>query len=337
MNEILNATVIVTIGVGAMMLYYFGTNWLLETVFADRFDAEGRVTLSMTNFRARVRPWLFIFPALIFLTIYLLYPALATFYFSFFDATSENFIGLDNYEWAIGNAGFQQAVLNNVLWIVVVPFSSTAIGLLVAVLADRVRWESIAKSFIFMPMAISFVGASIIWNFVYDANAAGTNQIGILNAIITSFGADPIVWLNRIPINNFLLMVILIWIQTGFAMVILSSALKAVPEETLEAARIDGANEIQIFFRVMIPQIATTITVVMTTILITTLKVFDIVQVMTNGQSDTEVLGNFMYRWMFRGTGDDGKAAVIALTIMVATIPFLIWNIRRFYRQEQLR
>ncbi len=337
MSEILNAALFVTLGVGAMLLYYYGSNWILETALADRVASDGTITKSFTNIRQGVRPWIFVAPAIVLLSVYLAYPALATLYYSFFDANSEAFVGLANYQWAIGNDGFRQAVLNNVLWILVVPLASTAFGLLIAVLADQVSWEAIAKAFIFMPMAISFVGASIIWNFVYDFNAPGNPQIGILNAMITSLGFEPVNWLNQQPLNNFLLMVILIWIQTGFAMVILSSALKGVPDETLEAARIDGANPIEIFFRIMIPQIASTIAVVMTTILITTLKVFDIVQVMTNGQSDTEVLGNFMFRWMFRGTGDDGKAAVIALTIMIATIPFLIWNTRRFYREEQLR
>lgn len=336
MNEILNAVVFVTLGVGAMLLYFYGTNWLLDRIFADQLDSNGRALKSYANLRRRVRPWLFVGPALVFLAVYLLYPALATFYYSFFDANSVEFVGLENYRWAIGNDGFRQAVFNNFRWVVIVPLASTAFGLLIAVLADRVSWEALAKSFIFMPMAISFVGASIIWNFVYDFNAEGA-QIGILNAVVVALGGQPVNWLNEQSVNNFLLMIILIWIQTGFAMVVLSSALKAVPDETIEAGRIDGANDVQIFFRIMIPQISSTITVVMTTILITTLKVFDIVQVMTNGQSDTEVLGNFMFRWMFRGTGDDGKAAVIALTIMVATVPFLILNTRRFYAQEQLR
>lgn len=337
MQEIFNAFLFVIFGVGAMLLYFYGSNWILDTVFADQVEPGGRVTKSYTNLRARIRPWLFVTPALIFLGIYLLYPALATFYYSFFDANSENFVGLANYQWAFGNEGYRQSVFNNFLWILVVPLASTAFGLLIAVLADRVTWEALAKSFIFMPMAISFVGASIIWKFVYDANPAGTNQIGIINAIAVAFGLEPTIWLNLEPWNNFFLMIILIWIQTGFAMVVLSSALKAVPDETIEAGRIDGANEVQIFFRIMIPQIMNTVTVVITTILITTLKVFDIVQVMTNGQSDTEVLGNFMFRWMFRGTGDDGKASVIALTIMVATIPFLIMNLRRFQTEEAMR
>ncbi len=336
-SEVVSAILFISAGVGIMFAYYFGSNWLLDTIFADRINPDGTVVKSYANTRRRVRPWLMVAPALIFLSIYLFYPAAATFYFSFFNANSTEFVGLENYKWAINNDAFRQAVFNNVLWILIVPFASTAIGLLIAVLADRVRWESIAKAFIFMPMAISFVGASIIWRFVYDVNPPGEPQIGILNAVVTALGGEPINWLNQPPLNNFMLMIILIWIQTGFAMVLLSSALKAVPEETLEAARIDGANDIQIFFRIMIPQIMPTIAVVMTTILITTLKVFDIVQVMTNGQSDTEVLANFMFRWMFRGTGDDGKAAVIAVTIMVATVPFLIWNVRRFSREEQLR
>ena len=284
MNELLNASVFIALGVGGMLLYYYGTNWVLETVFADRVGPNGTITRSYTNLRERIRPWIFVAPALIFLSVYLLYPALATLVYSFFDANSEEFVGFDNYEWAVNNDGFRRSVFNNAMWITVVPFASTAFGLLIAVLADRVRWEAVAKSFIFMPLAISMVGASIIWNFVYDWNPAGTDQIGLLNAVVVSLGFEPVNWLNQQPWNNFFLMIILVWIQTGFAMVVLSSALKAVPEETIEAARIDGANDVRIFFLIMIPQIVSTIAVVMTTILITTLKVFDIVQVMTNGQ-----------------------------------------------------
>lgn len=336
MSEILNAMIAVAIGVGGMLVYYYGTNWLLDTLLGDKISPEGRVLQSNTNLRERIRPWLFIAPALSLLSLYLLYPAVATLFYSFFDSRSEEFVFLDNYRWAVNNADFRQAVANNILWVLIVPAFSTAFGLLISVLADRVQWEAFAKALIFMPMAISFVGASVIWRFVYAYRGEEQAQIGILNAIAVELGSQPQTWIVDPPLNNFALMAILIWIQTGFAMVVLSAALKSVPEETLEAARIDGASEIAIFFRVMVPQIINTVIVVITTILITTLKVFDIVLVMTDGQFDTEVLGNFMFRWMFRGF-DDGKASVIALTIMVATVPFLYWNLRRFREEESFR
>jgi len=336
MGEILNAIVAILLGVGGMVLYYWGTNWVLDNFLQDSVEPDGSVAKSRANERESIRPWLFIIPAVVLLTIYLLYPAIATLYYSFLGPDSEEFVGLDNYEWAANTGAFHTAVINNVLWVAIVPLLSTAFGLIIAVLADRVRWEAIAKSLIFMPMAISFVGASIIWRFVYALRGEGDPQIGILNEIVTSLGGSPISWVTEQPLNNFMLMLILIWIQTGFAMVVLSAALKTVPDETLEASRMDGANEFQIFFRIMVPQIANTIAVVITTILITTLKVFDIVLVMTNGQFDTEVLGNYMFFWMFRGN-DDGKAAVVALTIMVMTLPFLFYNIRRFQREEKFR
>ncbi|NJL93889.1 MAG: sugar ABC transporter permease [Anaerolineae bacterium] len=336
MDQFVNAALAILLGVGGMLVYFYGTNFVLDTTLADRFAADGKLIHSNARSRERIRPWLFVGPAMLLLTFYLLYPAADTFRRSFYDARSENFVGLDNYEWAINSSGFQQSVQNNVLWLLVVPFASTGLGLLIAVLADRVRWEAAAKALIFMPMAISFVGAAIIWRFMYAYRAPGETQIGVMNAILVWFGGQPQTWITEPPLNNFMLMLILVWIQTGFAMVLLSAALKGVPEETIEAARIDGANEIQIFFRIMIPQIAGTLAVVMTTIVIVTLKVFDIVLVMTDGQYDTEVLGNYMYRWIFRNL-DYGKASVIALSIMVATLPFMFWNVYRFRREEKLR
>jgi alpha-glucoside transport system permease protein len=205
------------------------------------------------------------------------------------------------------------------------------------VLADRLRWGTLAKSFIFMPMAISFVGASVIWKFVYDYRGADSAQIGILNALVVSLGGQPQAWMTLPAWNNSLLMIILIWIETGFAMVVLSAALRSLPEETVDAARVDGASEVQIFFRIMIPQIAGTILVVWTTITIVVLKVFDIVLAMTNGQWDTEVLANLMYDWMFRGGGDFGRGSMIAVVIMVAVLPIMIWNIHRLLKEETLR
>jgi len=188
---------------------------------------------------------------------------------------------------------------------------------------------------IFMPMAISFVGASVIWKFVYDFRGPDSEQIGSLNALVMLFGLEPEAWITIPFWNNFFLMIILIWIQTGFAMVILSAALRGVPEETLEAARIDGANEVHVFLKIMVPQIMSTILVVWTTITIIVLKIFDIVLAMTNGQWGTEVLANLMFDWMFRGGGDSGRGSAITLFIMIAVVPVMIWNIRRFRSEEE--
>jgi alpha-glucoside transport system permease protein len=208
-------------------------------------------------------------------------------------------------------------------------------GLIIAVLTDRIWWGNIARSLIFLPLAISFVGASVIWKFVYDYRGEGQDQIGILNAIVSWFGFEPQVWIALPFWNNFFLMVILIWIQTGFATVILGAALRGVPEDTLEAAVIDGAGPFKIFWRIMVPQIMSTIIVVWTTITVLVLKVFDIVLTMTNGQWDTQVLANLMYDWMFRGGGDFGRGAAIAIVIMLAVLPIMIWNIRQANAEQK--
>jgi len=221
-----------------------------------------------------------------------------------------------------GETKFREAILNNMLWLIVVPAASTAFGLLAAQLTDRIAWGNIAKSLIFMPMAISFVGASLIWKFVYANNP----DVGIINAMRDAMGMGPIDVL-QIPFwNNFFLMVILVWIQTGFAMVILSAALRGIPEETVEAAIIDGANPMQVFFKIKVPQIMGTIVVVWTTITILVLKVFDIVYAMTGGNFATEILPSYMMDYMFR---DDGRATAVAFVIMIIVLPVMIWNIRQ--------
>lgn len=317
------------------VLYFAGSNWLLDRLVGDRRRFDGTI-VRRDGLRSAVRPWLFAGPALVLLSLYLVYPVYETFKLSFLDNAGVGFVGLANYRWAVNNTEFLQAVRNNILWLIVVPAMSCVIGLVVAVLADRVWWGTIAKSLVFMPMAISCVGASVIWKFVYDFSGPDAQQIGILNAIVSAFGEQPQAWLTLYFWNNLFLMVILIWIQTGFAMVIFSAALRGVPVDTLEAARMDGANELQIFLRVMVPQIKTTILVVWTTIIIVVLKVFDIVLAMTNGQWETEVLANLMFDWMFRGGGDFGRGSTIAIVIMFAVIPIMIWNIRRF-KQEDAR
>lgn len=333
MDQIIASLQAIFIGVGGMLIYFFGANFLLDTLIKDEVAPDGTVIRSRINQRESIRPWIFVGPTVILLGFYLVYPAFRTILLSFYDATGANFVGLRNYQWAIGDIGFQTSVRNNILWLLIVPFVSTALGLVIAVMADRVRWGTIVKSLIFMPMAISFVGASIIWKFIY----AYDPNIGLLNAIGAQFGMEPSTWYTVPPFNSLALMIILIWIQTGFAMVLLSAALRGVPEETIEAARIDGANEVQIFFNIMIPQIMGTIVVVLTTIIIVVLKVFDIVLTMTDGQFGTEVLANYMDRRMFRGGLDSGRSSMIAVTIMVAILPIMIWNIYRFQQEEKAR
>ncbi len=334
-QQLLNAAYAVIMGIGLCALYFYGTNWLLNLLMADKPGVDGML-ISRQHRRSQIRAWLFAGPALLILSVYLIYPVFETLKLSFLDRSGEEFVGLSNYIWALTNPQFLQSVENNVLWLVVVPAMSCAMGLIVATLADRVWWGTFAKSMIFMPMAISFVGASVIWKFVYDFGGPDAIQIGLLNAIVVALGGTPQAWITIPFWNNFFLMVILIWIQTGFAMVIFSAALRGVPEETLEAARIDGASEIQIFFRIIIPQIVTTIMVVWTTITIIVLKIFDIVLAMTNGQWKTEVLANLMFDWMFRGGGDFGRGSTIAIIIMVAVIPIMVWNIKRFKAEEGL-
>lgn len=331
MERLLNALVAIVFGVGVMALYFYGSNWLLDRLLPDRGIIDG-VFQSREKQRERIRPWLFVGPALVILGVYLVYPALQTLFLSFFDSDGEVFVGLANYGRALGDSRFVESIRNNILWLIVVPSFSVVFGLVIAVLADRVSWGNVAKSLIFMPMAISFVGASVIWKFVYAINP----DIGLLNALYTG-GGNEAVDVMQIPFwNSFFLMVILVWIQTGFAMVLLSAALRGVPEETLEAARIDGANEVQTFFRIMVPQIMGTIFVVWTTIVITVLKVFDIVLAMTNGNWNTQVMANLMFDQMFRAF-DTGYASFLALVIMVAVVPIMAVNIRRMNREEAMR
>ncbi|SFB09793.1 alpha-glucoside transport system permease protein [Rhizobium sp. NFR07] len=327
-SQIITAFGAVIAGVFACALYYWLSDKLLQVAFPVRVGDPRRAS---SNLRAHavIRPWLFLGPALLLLLVYLVYPVISTFILSFYDRSGGNFVGLANYRWAIGDEQFRQSIFNNILWLAVVPAACTFLGLVIAVLTDRIWWGNIAKSLVFMPMAISFVGASVIWKFIYEFRGGEEAQIGLLNAVVQFFGGDPQVWIALPFWNNFFLMAILIWIQTGFAMVILSAALRGIPEETIEAAVIDGANGWQIFWKIMVPQIWGTIAVVWTTITILVLKVFDIVLTMTNGQWNSMVLANLMFDWMFRGGGDSGRSAVIALVIMAAVTPIMIWNIRQ--------
>lgn len=327
-GTIVRALVFMAAGVAGAALFYYAGN-ILATRVLPRGTGE------------KILPWIFVLPAMFVVGVYLLYPLIdtvrQTFYADRFVEGEKPFVGFENYQTVLTDPNTWSAVWNNILWIIVVPAGAVAIGLLVAVLADKLkpRAESTVKSLIFLPMAISFVGASTIWGFVYAWRAPGTPQIGVLNAIWTAFGGTPIAWLQNPAINDFALMAIMIWLQAGFAMVLLSAAIKGVPEDTIEAGRIDGASEMQIFWKVIIPQIRSTIVVVLTTILILVLKVFDIVAVLTQGRQNTQVIANFFYTKFQNGAY--GSAGVLVVMLVIATIPFMIINIRRFREQEATR
>ncbi|MGZ3217953.1 carbohydrate ABC transporter permease [Paracoccus sp. T5] len=313
----------IVIGVFGCVAWFWGSNWLLDRIYPPQGEKAGD-NIRRAN---QIRPWLFLGPALIFLTMYLVYPVLDSFWRSLFNSNGSRFVGADNYTWLMRDAKFRESMLNNMLWLLVVPALATLFGLLAAQLTDRIKWGNIGKSLIFMPMAISFVGAGVIWKFIYEYRASGETQIGLLNWIVTQFGGEPQIWLTLPGWNNFFLMIVLVWIQTGFAMVILSAALRGIPEETIEAAILDGASPLQVFFKIKVPQIMGTIAVVWTTVTIVVLKVFDIVFVMTNGQWGTQVLANLMYDWMFRGTPDYGRGSAIAIVLMILVTPIMVWNI----------
>lgn len=281
------------------------------------------------------RPWLWFLPALAFLTVFLIYPAINTVVLSFLDADSRAFAGLANYVFAFTNAGMLIAFRNNLLWLVVFTGLAVGFGLLMAVLTDRVRYESAAKAVLFFPMAISFVAASVIWKFVYEFRPAGAPQIGSLNALLTALvpGFSPVAWLVNLATNNFALIVVAVWVWVGFCLVILSAALKGIPADLLEAARVDGATEWQVFRSIMVPLLTPTITVVATTMVIFALKAFDVVYVMTSGNFNTEVIANRMYKEMFT-FHDFGRASAIAVILFAATVPVMVANIRRFREQE---
>ena len=317
MSPLIQGGLTIIIGVGGCIGFFFASNLSLDKVIFPPKGANPGRNINRANM---VRPWLFLLPAILALGLYLVYPVIGSFWRSLFNRAGDEFIGLGNYITMFGDDQFRVSLFNNFLWVLVVPAAATFFGLLVAQLTDRMKWGNIAKSLIFMPMAISFVGASLIWKFVYANNP----DIGMINAVRDVFGLDPVDVLQLPFWNNFFLMVILIWIQTGFAMVILSAALRGIPEETVEAAIIDGANPFQIFFKIKVPQIMGTIVVVWTTITILVLKVFDIVYTMTGGNFGTEILPSYMMSYMFR---DDGRATAVAFVIMLIVLPVMIWNI----------
>jgi alpha-glucoside transport system permease protein len=296
------------------------------------------VELLPARYRESVRPYVFVGPALVILSIFLVYPVINTVLISFRDAQGEAFVGLDNFKFVFTDDSMLRAIRNTAGWVILVPLAAVSIGLAFATLADRLRrGEPVAKSLIFLPMAISFAGASITWRLIYSYRPEGFgSNIGLLNGIVTGLSGEPVPWITSEPWNNLLLMVIMVWMQTGFAMVVLSAAIKAVPDEIIEAARIDGASEFQVFRRIIVPSILPTIAVVTTYMVINAMKVFDIIFVMTGGNFGTEVIAERMIRWFFI-SGHDGRGAAIAVILFVAIIPIMIWNIRRFREQEATR
>jgi alpha-glucoside transport system permease protein len=329
------AVIAIVWGVGGVALLYWLFNGLVE-----------RLPESWT---ARLQPFVFIGPAIAILAWYLAIPTIRTFYISLFDRggppedltffarfASDAFVGLANYGAVFTDDLMQEAFRNNLLWIIFGSTGSVAFGLIIAVLADRSRFERLSKSLIFLPMAISFVGASIIWNFIYEFRPEGQTQIGLLNAIVVALGGTPQAWPQWVaiaPLNNLFLIVIVVWLQAGFSMVLFSAALKGIPEELLEASRVDGANEFQIFFRIMIPYIMGTIITVWTTVVIFTLKIFDVVWVMTGGQFGTHVIATQFYRQSFTNR-NSGFGSAIAIVLLIAVIPVMFYNLKQFREQE---
>ncbi len=324
-SRLVVVVVAIAVGVGGVFFLF----WAMDRV----------VDLLPPRRRESVRPYVFIGPALVILSVFLVYPVVNTILISLQDARGESFVGIDNYRFLFTDESMLRSIRNTFLWILIVPFAGVAIGLVFATLADRLRHgEAVAKSMIFLPMAISLVGAAVVWRFIYSfrPEGFGTN-IGLMNAVVQGVGREPVPWLQEQPWNNLLLIVILVWIQVGFAMVVLSAAIKAIPGEILEAARIDGASELQVFWRIIVPSILPTIVVVITYLVITALKVFDIVFVMGNAETQgTEVIAERMVRWFFI-LDHDGRGAAIAVILFLAVIPVMVWNVRRFREQEAMR
>ena len=400
MNPAFQGLLTIIVGVGSCIGYFYFSNQFLDKVL---YPAKGPKAGHNINRANQIRPWLFLFPAMFALGLYLAYPVFATLWYSVTDRDQGGaFVGLANYRQMVDDPKFWEALKNNMLWLLIVPAASTAFGLLAAQLTDRIWWGAFAKSLIFMPMAISFVGAAVIFKLIYDTRPVDQSQIGVMNAVWLQFEGGigsflilrilpgllmisaaaaalyvaysqvttamekrgtafillvrgvfiavlmwvaystlalalgaftktypygvPQQWLTIPGWNSFLLMIVLIWIQTGFAMVILSAALRGIPEETIEAAIVDGANPFQVFFKIKMPQISGTIVVVWTTITLVVLKVFDIVFAMTNGQWETQVLANFMYDKLFRAN-DWGVGSASAMVIMLLVSPILVWNV----------
>jgi alpha-glucoside transport system permease protein len=324
--KVINTLLAVVAGVGGALVVF----WLLNFI-AERLPGR---------WEDRVKPYFYILPAVAALGLYLVYPLIQTIIYSFANNTSSKWVGFKNYTDLLTQRDFQITLVNTLLWILIAPAVVVAAGLAVATLADRLspRGEKTAKTLIFLPMAVSGVALAAIWRFIYEVRPAGQPQIGLLNAIVTKLGHDPVAWLQLSTgkANTFLLMAVLIWSQVGFSMVLLSAAIKGVPDDTLEAARIDGANERQVFFRIVVPQIWGTVITVFVTTVIYVMKIFDIVYVMTGGNFNTNVVAVRFINELITN-GNAGRAATIVVILVIAIIPLMIYQVRNFRAQEAAR
>ncbi len=283
----------------------------------------------------KVVAYLYLLPAILLLAVGLVYPGLRTIYQSFFDAAGTAFIGLDNYGTIFTDNDQLRVLGNTVIWVAITPFVATAIGLIYAILVDKSRYESFAKALIFLPVSISFVAAAVIWKFVYEyrPDQGNVKQIGLVNQIIVWLGGKPQQLLIESPLNTFLLIIVLIWVQAGFAMTILSAAIKAIPDDIIEAARLDGVSAWSMFRQITLPSVRPTVVVVLTTIGIATLKVFDIVRTMTGGQFKTSVVANEFYSQTFRAD-NQGLGAALAVLLFILVIPIVWYNVRTLRQSE---
>lgn len=313
--KLLLGVVAVFVGVAGIWMLYIGVSAL--------------VGLLSPRWQGRILPWVFVIPAIALLTVFLVYPTIGTIITSFTVQTGGD--PLAHYK-ALTSPLYFDLLRNNVTWLIVGTGGSVLLGLLIAGLVDRVRREALAKTFIFLPLAISFVGASVIWRFMYEWKPAAQPQIGLVNAVWSALGGEPIRWVQTQPINTYALILIFVWIWTGFAMVVLSAAIKGVSVEVIEAARLDGANERQIFFRVIVPIIKGSIITVSTTIAIAVLKIFDIIYVMTGGRNGTDVIANRMFTEFYEFF-NDGRAAALATLLFIAVLPVMVINVRNLRRQ----
>jgi len=317
--SIVNTVIAIVWGVGGVAALFGVTNMLIEAL--------------PTTWRNRVLPFMFFLPGVGIMFLFLTIPTLITLYQSFFNNDTTQFVGLSNYIATFTDRSMLESFRNNMIWLFAGTASCVILGLLIAVLADRSRFEVVAKAIIFVPMAISLVGSSVIWRFMYAYAPPGQPQIGVLNGILTSFGLEPQSWLTLQPWNNLFLVMVLIWGSTGFCMVLLSSALKGVPNDIIEAAQVDGATEVQAFFQIIIPYIQGTILTVTTTTAIGTLKIFDQVYVLTGGQYGTSVVGTEFYRQFFTNR-NFGYGAAIAIVLFIIISPVMVYNLRQLGKQE---
>jgi alpha-glucoside transport system permease protein len=324
MDPRIGTAVIVVVGVPAVLVGYIYLTEQLLRLFPE-------------HLKSRVRPWLWLMPALVLLFVFLVYPTIDTLLRSFQNKAGTGFVGLDNYAWFFNSDDAITSLKNNILWVIFLTLFCVGIGLLIAILVDRVRYESLAKAIIFLPLAISAVAAAVIWKFMFDYQPPGQPQTGTLNAAIGVFGQAPVPWLtvDTLSLNTFALIIVMAWTWTGFAMVILSASLKGISAELLEAARVDGANELQVFRRIVFPLLLPTIAVVSTTMIITALKAFDIVYTMTGGNYNTDVIADLMYKQI--SFNELSRGSAIAVVLLLAIVPIMAFNIRRFNAQEAIR